>query len=158
MKFAWIAGGPENDFRPRFRYEIAALGVFACAVFVFVAVQEPWPAGLFFFGFCGLLLAILFSTLRRERKLLRDYSVARGTVLYFRRGESSFGKGKASLVTYMFEAPDGETYENKSEILTPRTLREDKPILVLYKPSDPKQNQASTGFMFYRFRRLLKRL
>ncbi len=147
-----------NDFRRRFRYEIAALGIVVCGVFAYVGYLEPGFGKLFFIGICILTAFIFLSTLRRERALLRDHAVARGTVLYFRRGEGSFGKGNPSFVTYSFEGPDGETYESKSEVMAARRLREDAPVLVLYKPGDPKHSQASTGFLFYRFRRLFKKL
>jgi hypothetical protein len=146
---------PDDDFRPRFRYEMAGLGVVVCAVFAYVAVLYPGWGKIFFAGFCLLTGFILFSTLRRERALLRENLVTRGTVLYFQKGTA---KGESSRITYSFEGRDGETYEHKGEIRTPRALKEDGPVLVLYKASDPAKSQASSGFMFYRFRKMLKKL
>lgn len=150
--------GKTDDFRVRFRYEVAVLGVVVCGVFVYVAYLESGPGKIFFAGFAALMAFILLSTLRREQSLLRGNAVARGTVLYFRRNERGRGRNFPSQLKYMFDTPDGETYEKLSEIVTPRTLLEDAPILVLYKPSDPEESQASTGFMFYRFRKMLRRL
>jgi len=131
--------------------KFAALGWF-CAVFgaaviaVFLRGIPAWIA-----GFAGIVIAtVCVYRLRKERSLLRDYGTVAATVSQWSKADGPDG-GYVYSVRYRFLSTDGKVYFGKSGITDRELPPEGSTVPVLYKRSDPSQNEALATFWFYRF-------
>ena len=122
----------------------AIIGTAGIAVFGWGV--PAWVAG------CGsILIAVVgLYRLRKEHLLLRDYQTVIATVSQLTKTEGVEG-GWFYSVRYRFAASDGRVYLGKSGSTERELPSERNTIPVLYKRTDPNQNEALATFWFYRF-------
>jgi len=131
--------------------KFAALGWF-CAIFGSAGIAAfgrgvpAWVAG------CGsiLIATIGIYRLRKERLLLRDYETVAATVSQWTKADGPDG-GYVYSVRYRFLGSDGKVYFGKSGTTDKELPSEGNTVPVLYKRTDPSQNEALATFWFHRF-------
>jgi hypothetical protein len=88
--------------------------------------------------------------LRKERLLLRDYETVAATVSQWTKADGPDG-GYVYSVRYRFLGSDGKVYYGKSGTTDKELSSEGNTVPVLYKRTDPSQNEALATFWFHRF-------
>jgi uncharacterized protein DUF3592 len=131
--------------------KFAALGWF-CAVFGTAGVAafgrgvSAWIAGC-----CSTLIATIgIYRLRKECLLLRDYETVAATVSQWTKADGPDG-GYVYFVRYRFLGSDGKIYFGKSGTTDRELAPEGSTVPVLYKRTDPSQNEALATFWFHHF-------
>ncbi|SRR6266567_687126 len=120
--------------------------VLICAVPLLLARLEG-GVGRYVFIFFGCLVAFLFAArFVQERRVVRNWSAAVGTVLLFRRS----GHGRGAQIKYAFRGSDGLVHLG-SATGSVRLPKEGATLGIVYRSDNPSQSLLLSQFWFYEF-------
>jgi hypothetical protein len=143
---ARLATHSTAGFRPIVASVFVAAVLAAAALAVFAHGIPAWVAAA-----VGIYVASRgLYRLRKERRLLSDYSTAVATVSQRTKTEGPEG-GFCYSVRYRFLAPDGRLFLGKSDWTEKELPLEGETIPILYRRTDPSQNMTLATFVFHRF-------